>query len=337
MPGQVEVDGTCIDGEEAGLVGGLAEGKKALVAVAVEVTPRRGSFGVACKLSRTLRPQPCAGSSGECRQRRHGHHGRTDGPAIWDCLHWATRLTGTAKAPPRPMERTPASCCPGVHRIATLAKSWLLDKHQVAVGIGPLSRYLDEFCLRVNGRKYTGCLVGAPSTSSTMPSRCAVGSTCLYSSIMTTMGTWLVLIGSALAVLQAVWVIVGTGRQRTRLQRGKAHSDSRESRISELKDHLRERWGDDAADISNYEQLPGYQADPELDGLRAELARLLDQRAADDWVLTYAAVEREKARNARELDEVEGEWRRLWTQGVPGLLGGVMALVGGVLTSFGVS
>jgi len=150
-------------------------------------------------------------------------------------------------------------------------------------------------------------------------------------------GTWLVLIGSALAVLQAVWVIVGTGRQRTRLQRGKAHSDSREARISELKHHLRARWGDDAADISNYEQLPGYQPDPELDRLRTELARLLDQRAADDWVLTYAAVEREKARNARELDEVEGEWRRLWTQGVPVLLGGVMALVGGMLSSFGVS
>jgi len=151
------------------------------------------------------------------------------------------------------------------------------------------------------------------------------------------MGTWLVLTGSALAVLQAVWVIAGTGRQRVRLRRGKARSDSREARISELQDHIRARWGDDAADVSNYEQLPGYEPDPERDRLREELARLLDQRAADDWVLTFAAVEREKARKARELDEVEGEWRRLWTQGIPGLLGGVMALVGGMLTSFGAS
>lgn len=154
---------------------------------------------------------------------------------------------------------------------------------------------------------------------------------------MTTVGTWLVLSGSALAVLQAVWVIVWTGRQRARLQRGKAQSDSREARLAELKDELRARWGDSAADISNYEEQSGYQSEPELDRLREELARLLERRAADDWVLTFAAVEREKARKARELDEVEGEWRRLWTQGVPGLLGGVMALIGGMLTVFAAS
>lgn len=154
---------------------------------------------------------------------------------------------------------------------------------------------------------------------------------------MTKAGTWLVLIGSALAVLQAVWVIVATGRQRARLRREQIQSASREARIQGLKEELRAKWGDDAADITNYEDQPDYYPEPDLDRLRAELTSLLDQRAADDWVLTFAAVEREKAKSARELDATEAEWRRLWTQGVPGLAGGVMALVGGVLTALGAS
>lgn len=151
---------------------------------------------------------------------------------------------------------------------------------------------------------------------------------------MRQVGTWLVLIGAALAVLQAVWVIVSTGRKRAKLLRGKALSDARESRIEGITEELRAGWGDDAADIGNFEDLPGYHPEPELDRLRAERAKLRRLRAKDDWVATYAALEREKARNERELEETETEWRRLWTQGVPGLIGGVMALVGGLLTAF---
>ena len=44
LSGQVEVDETYIGGQEAGLAGGRAKGKKALVAVAVEVKPPTG-FG----------------------------------------------------------------------------------------------------------------------------------------------------------------------------------------------------------------------------------------------------------------------------------------------------
>src|SRR5664280_2906472 len=44
LSGQVEVDETYIGGEEAGLAGGRAKGKKALVAVAVEVKAPKG-FG----------------------------------------------------------------------------------------------------------------------------------------------------------------------------------------------------------------------------------------------------------------------------------------------------
>lgn len=154
---------------------------------------------------------------------------------------------------------------------------------------------------------------------------------------MRQVGTWLVLIGAALAVLQAVWVIVSTGRKRAKLLRGKAQSDAREYRIEVITEELRTGWGDEAADISNFEDLPGYHPEPELDRLRAEQAKLLELRAAEDWVSTYAAFGREKARNERELEETETEWRRLWTQGVPGLIGGVMAFVGGLLTAFEVT
>ena len=42
---------------------------------------------------------------------------------------------------------------PGVHRVASLAKRWLLSTHQGAVGIEHLPGYLDEFCFRFNRRR----------------------------------------------------------------------------------------------------------------------------------------------------------------------------------------
>ncbi len=42
---------------------------------------------------------------------------------------------------------------PGVHRIAALAKRWLLSTHQGAVHIEHLPAYLDEFCFRFNRRR----------------------------------------------------------------------------------------------------------------------------------------------------------------------------------------
>ena len=41
---------------------------------------------------------------------------------------------------------------PGVHRVASLAKRWLLSTHQGAVDIQHLGDYLDEFCFRFNRR-----------------------------------------------------------------------------------------------------------------------------------------------------------------------------------------
>ena len=39
---------------------------------------------------------------------------------------------------------------PGVHRVASLGKRWLLSTHQGAVEVEHLPSYLDEFCFRFN-------------------------------------------------------------------------------------------------------------------------------------------------------------------------------------------
>src|SRR5699024_7718094 len=44
------------------------------------------------------------------------------------------------------------SLLPGVHRVASLAKRWLLSTHQGAVEREHLGSYLDEFCFRFNRR-----------------------------------------------------------------------------------------------------------------------------------------------------------------------------------------
>ena len=41
---------------------------------------------------------------------------------------------------------------PGVHRVASLVKRWLLSTHQGAVDASHLAGYLDEFCFRFNRR-----------------------------------------------------------------------------------------------------------------------------------------------------------------------------------------
>jgi transposase-like protein len=42
---------------------------------------------------------------------------------------------------------------PGVHRVASLVKRWLLGTHQAAVEIDHLQAYLDEFAFRFNRRR----------------------------------------------------------------------------------------------------------------------------------------------------------------------------------------
>ena len=71
-------------------------------------------------------------------------------------------MTAAASAPPRHSARTSGPCCPGapVHRVASLAKRWLLPTHQGRGEAEHLPSYADEFCFRFNrGRSHSRGLV----------------------------------------------------------------------------------------------------------------------------------------------------------------------------------
>ena len=152
LSGQVEVDETYIGGEEAGLAGGRAKGKKALVAVAVEVKAPKGfgrcrmrviPDGSASTLHTFITDNVATGStvitdgwSGYLGIDKSGHpHDR--------------RSQRAAKA----LGEDIGKLLPGVHRVASLAKRWLLSTHQGAVDVEHLPGYLEEFCFRFNRRR----------------------------------------------------------------------------------------------------------------------------------------------------------------------------------------
>ena len=152
LSGQVEVDETYIGGEEAGLAGGRAKGKKALVVVAVEVKPPKG-FG-RCRMR--VIPDGSASTLHTFITDNvvPGSTVITDGWSSYlgiDKVGYPhdRRSQRAAKA----LGEDIAKLLPGVHRIASLAKRWLLSTHQGAVGIEHLPGYLDEFCFRFNRRR----------------------------------------------------------------------------------------------------------------------------------------------------------------------------------------
>lgn len=147
LSGRVEVDETHVGGEAKGTSGRQTE-KKAIVVVAIEVHEPKG-FGRV-----RLRHIPDAsgdslvpfvrdvivpgvtvltdGWSGYAGVSRHGY------------VHQATVLSATGD----PAHVT----MPGVHRIASLLKRWLLGTHQGAVSSKHLDYYLDEYTFRFNRR-----------------------------------------------------------------------------------------------------------------------------------------------------------------------------------------
>ena len=149
LAGEVEVDESTFGGEEAGLAGGRARGeKKMLVGVAVERTEPRG-FG-RCRLA----PLP-DGSASSLRafltdNVEPGARVVTDGwqpyrPAT-EGLYDHERLAGAQGAEAHRV-------LPGVHKVASLAKRWLLGTHQGSVDAAHLPAYLNEFAFRFNRRR----------------------------------------------------------------------------------------------------------------------------------------------------------------------------------------
>lgn len=152
LSGRVELDETYIGGEEPGLAGGRAKGKKALVAVAVEVAKPKG-YG-RCRMQ--IIPAATAATLGSFVTDHvapattvitDGWSGYAGLPALG--YHHDRHSQRAAKARGEDID----SLLPGVHRVASLAKRWLLSTHQGAVRTEQLAGYLDEFCFRFNRRK----------------------------------------------------------------------------------------------------------------------------------------------------------------------------------------
>jgi transposase-like protein len=148
LRGAVEVDESYFGGEEPGRRGGRARGKKVMVGVAVERIEPRG-FG-------RCRMVALADASAESLRAflvdnvEPGATVITDGwqpyrPAT-NGLYVHKRLAGAQRA-------EAAKLLPGVHKVSSLAKRWLLGTHQGSVQEAHLPGYLNQFVFRFNRRR----------------------------------------------------------------------------------------------------------------------------------------------------------------------------------------
>jgi transposase-like protein len=147
LSGRVEVDETYVGGEEKGAHGRQTE-RKAIVAIAIEIHSPMG-FG---RVRMRQVPDVSSDSLTEFVQYavQPGSVVLTDGWRGYSKLrqegysHEVIVLSDTGN----PAHVT----LPGVHRIASLLKRWLLSTHQGAVSRKHLDYYLDEYTFRFNRR-----------------------------------------------------------------------------------------------------------------------------------------------------------------------------------------
>jgi transposase-like protein len=152
LSGTVEVDEIYFGGEEAGLTGGRAKGKKVLVGVAVERKEHKG-FG-RCRM--VVLPDASAASL-RAFIEAHVETGATIVTDGWPGYYGIEKL---GYVHDRHSQRAAAArgediggLLPGVHRVASLAKRWHLGTHQGRFDEAHLQSYLDEFVFRFNRRR----------------------------------------------------------------------------------------------------------------------------------------------------------------------------------------
>jgi transposase-like protein len=150
LAGVVEVDETYIGGFESGLADGRARGKKVLVGIAVEVREPTG-YG-------RCRMVPLADASAASLHPFVRDHVEPGARIITDGWRGYLSMEKLGLVHDRRKQRAcrasgkDAGELPAVHRVASLAKRWLLGTHQGAVDEAHLPRYLDEFVFRFNRR-----------------------------------------------------------------------------------------------------------------------------------------------------------------------------------------
>jgi transposase-like protein len=140
LSGIVEVDETLVGGEEAGVNGRARGTKKSLVGIAVERHDQ--GFGRA-------RMAVLPNASTESLRAFLHDHVEPGSTVVTDGLQaYRTAAAGYRH------ERVIGSetSLPGVHRVASLVKRWLLGTHQGSVDEAHLPGYLDEFVFRFNRR-----------------------------------------------------------------------------------------------------------------------------------------------------------------------------------------
>lgn len=151
LAGTVEVDDTYFGGLEAGLAGGRAPGKKTLTGIAVEVREPKG-FG-RCRMGLLA---DVSATSLHAFVRDHVEPGSRVITDAWMGFHGLEELgyvhERRSQRAARAAGEDPGNLLPGVHRVASLAKRWLLGTHQGAVDRAHLPSYLDEFVFRFNRR-----------------------------------------------------------------------------------------------------------------------------------------------------------------------------------------
>lgn len=152
LAGVVEVDETYIGGEESELSGGRAKGKKVLTGIAVEIRDPKG-FG-------RCRMLPLADASAESLHPFVKDHVAPGTRVITDGWQGYRGLEKFGYVHDRRSQRAaralgedPGELLPAVHRVASLAKRWLLGTHQGAVDEAHLVSYLNEFVFRFNRRR----------------------------------------------------------------------------------------------------------------------------------------------------------------------------------------
>ncbi len=147
LSGTVEIDETLVGGVEHGGKHGRGTAKS-IVVIAVEVLEPKG-FG-------RLRMRHVPDASGAslvpfvCEAVTPGSSVRTDGWRGYNDLpkHAYTRQKTVLSSSGDPAHVS----MPGVHRVASLLKRWILGTHQGSVTPGHLQSYLEEFTFRFNRR-----------------------------------------------------------------------------------------------------------------------------------------------------------------------------------------
>jgi transposase-like protein len=147
LSGRVEVDETYVGGPERG-THGRETYKKAIVAVAVELREPKGYGRI--RLKRVADVSSAGLTPFVCGAVEPGSTVHTDGWKGYNDLakHGYSREVTVLSDSGDPAH----VLMPGVHRVASLLKRWLLGTHQGAVRNRHLDYYLDEYTFRFNRR-----------------------------------------------------------------------------------------------------------------------------------------------------------------------------------------